>query len=430
VQLTTRRAAIAAVGPLIVALLVGSPITTKAMASSSSAGAPRPTELTAREGSAEAKFGTSVAIDGDIAVVGAPDEGGTPEGGGMGAAYVFSRREGAWNQQAMLAAPIRRDGDKFGYSVAVDGDTIVVGASSAEERSPGPGSVHVFVRHGSAWIHRTTLRPKDSRPGDSFGFAVDIFGDTVLVGAASDQGAAYVFGRTGGVWSEQAKLTAKDGAAGDAFGYAVALSEGKAVVSAVADDIGAAGIDQGSAYVFTRKGSVWTEQAKLIAADGGPKNDFGDSIAVFGEMVVIGAPLGDGPEPRQGSAYVFVRSRDAWMQQAKLTTPDGHAGDLFGRSVDVSNNTVVIGAHFKEDRISNVTRLLAQDLERDSGAAFVFARGPNGWSQLAKLTAADSALLGVSIGLSGNTVVTGANFTQVEKNNAQGAAYVYELANP
>ena len=376
-------------------------------------GNPTPsTPLTATEGSADAKFGTGVSISGDTAVAGAPDEGGTPEeGGGMGAAYVFTRGGGTWIERATLVAPVRTDGDKFGFSVAIDRDTVVVGAPSAEELLPGPGAAYVFVRRGDTWAHQATLTPADTKERDGFGFDVALSRDTAVVGSLA--GAAYVFNRSGGVWTEQAKLTGGDGDIESGFGGAVGISGDTAVVGATTDDVGVT-IDQGSAYVFTRTGSTWTQQARLVAADGSPRDAFGGSVNVFRDTVVVGAPEKlTGLNPVQGAAYVFVRTGAAWTQQAKLSVPAPHgdAGDMFGRSVATNGDAVVVGAHFDED----------------GGAVYVFNRGAGTWSEPTRLTAAGAGLLGVSVGLSGHTVLTGANFTKVGDDANQGAAFVFDL---
>ena len=381
------------------------------------------TQLKAAKGSAESKFGTAVSISGDTAVVSAPDEGGTAREGGMGAVYVFTRSDGAWAERATLVAPVRRDGDKFGFGVAIDRDTIVVGAPNAEELAPGPGLAYVFVRRGQAWAHQATLKPSERRPDDAFGFAVALSGDTAVIGAkgsnvgvTADPGAAYVFTRTGDVWREQAKLTASDGAPADLFGGSVALWGDTAIIGAVYGDVGAR-IDHGSAYVFTRTGSRWTEQAKLAPSDGTPRQAFGDSVKVFGDTVVVGAPEAHvGVAPVQGSAFVFVRNGNSWTQQAKLTAPApaGDAGDFFGRSVDTTGDAVVVGAHFDEG----------------GGGVYVFNRTAGAWSAPTRHIAAGAELLGVSIAVSGHTVVAGANFTKVGNNGSQGAAYVYRVRRP
>jgi hypothetical protein len=172
------------------------------------------------------------------------------------------------------------------------------------------------------------------------------------VGANTDQGSAYIFVRAGTTWTQQAKFIASDGAAGDFFGYSVSISGDYAVIGAYVDDVGA-NSNQGSAYVFMRSGTTWAQQAKLIASDGAAGDYFGSSVSISGDYVVIGARGDDiGANYDQGSAYVFVRSGTTWTQQAKLTTSDGAAGDQFGNSVSISGDYVVIGAQ-SDDTVTN-----------------------------------------------------------------------------
>ncbi len=174
-------------------------------------------------------------------------------------------------------------------------------------------------------------------------------------------------------WNQQAKLTAGDAATGDRFGRAVAVSGDTAVIGAYWDDDG--GTESGSAYVFTRTGGVWSQQAKLTASDPGAFDWFGVSVAVSGDTAVIGARWDDDGGTDSGSAYVFARSGEVWSQQAKLIPSDLAANDFFGISVAVSGDTAVIGAHGNDDGGS------------ESGSAYVFTRSGVAWSQQAKLTA-------------------------------------------
>ena len=379
--------------------------------------------LTSRDGTDSAHFGTSVAIDGATAVVGAPDQGSAR----TGAAYVFTRNGREWIEQYTLepsTSPENLESLKFGWEVAISGDTIIVGAPSNEQTPiPRPGRAFVFVRTGDTWAQQAELTPSDGRDNDVFGWDVAISGDTAVVGAigsavapAVGPGAAYVFTRTGDTWTERATLTPSDGSADDKFGNSVGLAGDTLVVSALNDDVGVA-VDQGSAYVFTGTGSTWTEQAKLVAADGSALDGLGFSIAISDDTLVAGAFFDDiGLNPKQGSAYVFTRTGTSWTQQAKLTAPDGAAGDLFGRAVSVDGDTVVVGAQFDEP---------FGDTTQNQGSLYVFERAGGQWGEPTKFTAEGnpSGLLGVSVGISGRTVIGGANFT----NGGLGAAYVFEL---
>jgi hypothetical protein len=398
------------------AALGASPATALAAAD---AGAPAPMQLTAEAGAANAKFGTSVWIEGNTAVVGAPDE------GGMGAAYVFTRRAGVWSEEATLVAPVRTEGGKFGYDVGLSGDTIVVGAPNSDQTPiPEAGAAHVFVRTPGGWAHRAELSASDARADDAFGFGVAISGDTVVVGAhggnqlpgvEAASGAAYVFSRIAGAWGEQAKLTPADGGFDDGFGYSVVVSGDTAVVGTPGDDVGAA-IDQGSARVFTRNGTTWTEQATLTAPDLSPVDGLGESVSISGDTVVVGAPVGlTGTNPAHGSAYVFTRRGEGWAQEAQLTAPDGAPADQFGRSVAVTGDTIAVGAHF-----SHVA-------DGRHGAVYIFERLDDRWAEPTKLIADGSELLGVSVAMSAHTVIGGANFTDVDGRADRGAAYVFDL---
>ena len=200
-------------------------------------------------------------------------------------------------------------------------------------------------------------------------------GDTAVVGAyfdddsGTDSGSAYVFVRSGSVWTEQAKLTTSDGTADDHFGVSVSVRGDTAIVGAVYDDD--SGLSSGSAYVFVRSGAVWTEEAKLLASDGAAGDYFGNAVSVSGDTAVMGAFGDDDNGNNSGSAYVFVRSGSLWTEQAKLTASDGAADDRFGWSVSVSGDTAAVGAWGDDD---NGT---------DSGSAYVFDLGvvvtaPNG----------------------------------------------------
>src|SRR6185503_19688910 len=184
-------------------------------------------------------------------------------------------------------------GDLFGDSVAVSGDTAVVGAIGDDDGGTSSGSAYVFVRSAGVWSQQQKLTASDALAGDEFGYSVAVSGDTAVVGARSDSdagtfsGSAYVFVRSAGVWSQQQKLTASDAAAGDFFGFSVAVSGDTAVVGAIFDDD--AGSGSGSAYVFVRSAGVWSQQQKLTASDAAASDSFGASVAVSGDTAVVGA---------------------------------------------------------------------------------------------------------------------------------------------
>jgi predicted amidohydrolase len=369
-------------------------------------------KLEASDAARDDQFGDSVAISGETVVVGAPFDDGAG-GEDQGSAYVFVRSSGVWSQQQKLESSDPAVFDIFGDSVAIGGETIVVGAPFDDGAvSHIQGSAYVFVRSGGVWSQQQKLEPADAT-GGQFGESVAISGETIVVGAPSDgpAGSAYIFVRSGGIWSQQQKLETSDAAALANFGDSVAISDETVVVGAHTDD-GAAGSNQGSAYVFERSSGVWSQQQKLEASDAAALERFGNSVAINGETIVVGAFLDNGAAgSTQGSAYVFERSGGVWSQQQKLEASDAGAFDHFGESVAISGETIVVGA-------------------ADDDSAYVFARSGGVWSQQQKLEAFDAEgggfLFGKSVAISGETVVAGAPFYDVR---SQGLAYIFAPAN-
>jgi hypothetical protein len=312
-------------------------------------------KLTAADGAGGDWFGRSVAISGDTAVVGAyfDDVGANAD---QGSAYVFARNGTSWVQQQKLTAADGAALDMFGITVALSDDTAVVGAYNDDVgANTNQGSAYVFVRSGTTWSQQQQLTAADGAADDRFGWSVAIAGDTAVVGAPyddvgakADQGSAYIFVRGGTAWSQQQQLTAADGGADDLFGWSVAISGETAVVGAVCDDVGA-NADQGSAYVFVRSGTAWSQQQKLTTADGAAYDEFGESVAISGETTVVGADWDTvGANAYQGSAYVFARSGTTWSEQQKLTAADGAAEDDFGISVAIAGESAVVGARYDD----------------------------------------------------------------------------------
>jgi hypothetical protein len=382
--------------------------------------------LTASGGAANDQFGSSVAISGDTAVVGAmfDDVGANAN---QGSAYIFVRSGTSWTQQAQLTAIGGAANDLFGNSIAISGDTAIVGARTDDVgANADQGSAYVFTRSGTTWTQQAQLTAIGGATGDQFGVTVAISGDTAVVGASADdvgpnadQGSAYVFTRSGTTWTQQAQLFATDGAPGDRFGHSVALSGETAIVGAFLDGVGG-NVAQGSAYVFVRNGTNWTQQAQLTAIGGATFDDFGLCVAISGDTAIVGAPFDNvGTYSAQGSAYIFVRSGTAWTQQAQLNDIGGAAGDQFGIAVALSGDTAIVGAYI-DDVGANA----------DQGAAYVFTRSGMTWTQQAQLTATGGAAVdqfGISVALSGDTAVTGAWLDDVGANGDQGSAWFFDV---
>ncbi len=376
-------------------------------------------KLNATGGALLDQFGYSVGTHGTTIVVGAPLSSAATQF--AGAAYVFTRAGAVWSLQAMLYASDRRPSDQLGHSVAVDGDTIVVGSYGNDNGGPSgtnSGAAYVFTRTGTTWTQQAKLTAAEAAAGDGFGYSVAIDGETIVVGtpldddAGGDSGSAYVFIRSGTTWSEQAKVVATDAAASDNFGLSVAVGADTIVVGSPSDDD--AGSQSGSAYVFSRSGTVWSEQAKVTAADAAATDLFGNAVGIDGETMVVGSPLDDDAGADSGSAYVFTRSGTVWSPQAKVTAGDAAAGDRFGYSLGIDGATLAVGAYNDDDAGG------------DSGSAYVFTRSGTTWNELTKLLASDGAAgdyFGRSVAVSGSIVV-GA-YLDDDAGTSSGSAYVF-----
>jgi hypothetical protein len=416
-------------------------------------------------------FGCSVAVSGDTVVVGAiledssttgvnstPDE----NGNGSGAAYVFVRSGGTWSQQAYLKASNTDQNDQFGFSVAVSGDTVIVGANQEDSSTTGvngdqannsssnSGAAYVFVRSGTTWSQQTYLKASNTGAGDAFGYSVALSDDTLIVGAytedssttgvntspndsSTNSGAAYVFVRSGGNWNEQAYLKASNTEAFDFFGCSVSISGDTVVVGALNEASSATGVNgnqannsfsaSGAAYVFVRSGTIWSQQAYLKASNTAASDQFGYSVSVSGDTVAIGAIWEDssatgvnGDQANNGSsasgaAYVFVRSGTTWSQQAYLKASNTGVEDFFGCSVAVSGDTVIVGAYDEDSSATGANGDQASNGSSASGAAYVFERSGTTWSQQAYLKASNTGVVdrfGISVAISADTVVVGA----------------------
>ncbi|MEO9599723.1 FG-GAP repeat protein [Parasphingorhabdus sp.] len=314
--------------------------------------------------------------------------------------------------------------DSFGFNVAISGDTAIVGSFKADDQVKGVdvGAAYIFARSGNIWREQAKLTATDGVANDTLGGNVAISGDTAAAGAighdknGDNSGAAYVFVRSGEIWEQRAKLTATDGATGDAFGQSIALHRDTMVIGAPHDDDNGDG--SGSVYIFKRIAGIWTERAKLTAADGEAGDLFGISVALYQDTILIGADLNDERATNAGAAYVFVRSGNGWIQQAKLMAEDGAETDIFGVRVALYEDTALISARRDDDEIMGV----------DAGSAYIFARAGTTWHQQAKLTAPDGAAddrFGRSVALNGKVALIGAMHRDDRGNNS-GAAYLFE----
>lgn len=338
--------------------------------------------------------------------------------------------------QKLLASGLSSDA-RFGIEVAMssDGNTLLIGAFT-ESDSPeiDNGAAYVFVRSGNTYTQQARLLASDKESSAAFGRSVAISsdGNTALIGASgedsssySSNGAAYVFTRSGSTWTQQQKLLASDLQTNDFFGISVSLSaDGNTALVGASGESTTPTVYNGAAYVFTRSGGTWTEQQKLLASDKGSFDDFGTSVALSsnGDTALIGAlNNSEPPLSYNGAAYVFTRSGGTWTQQQKLSASDKVSSDNFGVSVDLSadGDTALIGAFdVSTSPLSN------------NGAAYVFIRSSGTWTEQQKLLANDRATIdyfGESVALSadGNTALIGAPGESTSPRLGNGAAYVF-----
>ncbi|HET7925320.1 MAG TPA: FG-GAP repeat protein [Rhodanobacteraceae bacterium] len=365
-------------------------------------------------------FGWSVAIDGDTALVGA--YGVTVNGyTEQGAAYVFTKTDGVWILAATLTGSDGFAFDLFGERVALSGNIAAIGAYGADGSK---GAVYVFSGSGSHWTEKARLVADDGAANDCLGWSLAATGQMVLAGAPFvmtgnvQTGAVYAFAPSGGTWVQTQKFFPDDVNSGDGFGSTVA-ADGTTAIAAADGALVGANYGQGAAYVYSLDGGTWTQQAKLTADDGAAFDNFGRSVAVSGSTVFVGAPYavidGNGFE---GAAYVFNGSGANWRQDQKLVASDGAADGYFGWSVAVSGDNALVGAGSY-----NMAR---------AGEAYSFAR-QSGLFEETHVYAGDGGGVddyGWSVGLSGSDAIVGEPFAYVDPNYAQGATFFYTLEAP
>jgi hypothetical protein len=426
------------------------------------------------------EFGYSIAVSGDTMVVGAPHEDGGSRGIGgaqddgapdSGAVYVFRRDALGWRQEAYLKASNADAGDQFGFSVALDGDTLAVGAlyerSSAtgvdgdqgngEEGEIAHGAVYVFTRGAAGWQQEAYVKASNTNVSSLFGYSVALDGDRLAVGAPGDRsnargvngdqqnndasmsGAVHVYARGGdGKWQHEAYVKASNTDTFDSFGWSVSLSGTRLAVGAPGEDSSARGVDgdqeddsasgSGAVYVFDRVGGSWEQWGYVKASNADAGDEFGRTVQVSDLLLFVGAPGEDGSArgaggvqdaenaPRSGAVYVFFRT-NVWEQEEYIKAPNTGAGDGFGQSVAFAglspfNTLLVVGAPGEDSAGSLDEEHQDNDSSQDSGAVYLFWRSANGWTLLSVIKGGNTGPgdgLGVSVALTPDTLAVGAD---------------------
>ncbi len=385
-------------------------------------------------------FGHAVAIAGDYAVVGVPGD--DDKGSGAGAAFIFARDQGGsnnWGQLSKITASDGASGDAFGWTVAISGDFIVIGAPGDDDNGSASGTAFVFARgQGDSWSQVKKLVADQGNADDGFGTAVGISGDRIIVGMPGDDdnttnaGAAYIFYRNQGGndnWGQESKISVTtlfnlEGA--ENFGFAVALDGDNAVVGAPGTDD--SGIDSGLAYLFNRNqggSNNWGKVADLAASDGAAYYEFATAVAISGEFALAGSPNDNNPNGSSAGA-VFIYQKDnggtnSWGELKKVTSNDGIALDYFGTSIGIAGDYAIVGAQGHDTLGPRTANGAAYILERNEG-------GSNNWGIKEKLTASDANnfdFFGASADISSNR---DALVGVPEQDDMTGAAYLFDSA--
>jgi hypothetical protein len=378
--------------------------------------------LSADDGKAEDYFGFSVAIDGTTVLVGA-NRADVDDVIDAGVAYVYILGDNGWYQQAkLIAAPIFAE-DGLGGNVALKNDTAMLGIMRRDDKGRDSGAVVAFERESNNWLQSQIFTAPDGKPGDAFGQSIALTENFLVIGAPRndllgiDSGAAYVYKRERGIWRYHAKIKASDGAAGDLFGISVAIDGNTILVGADLNDEVAE--DAGAVYVYVFDHNQWKQEAKLVASDGGKTDIFGVRVSLAQNTALISARRDDIDDLGidAGSAYIFVRDGNTWTQEVKLISPDGEADDRFGRGVALSENTAIISAMNHDAN------------DTDTGALYVYKKEANGWRYASKIVAKSSMpgdKFGWNIALSDEVAVIATPHNDV-KGQQSGAVYVQDL---
>ena len=399
---------------------------------------------------------------------------------------VTRQTAASFAQLAYTKASNAEANDEFSANIALSGDTLAVGtpyedgdatstAASPNNGAANAGAVYIFTRSGSSWSQQAYLKASNAGAGDEFGRAVALSGDTLVVGAAFEDGdvtstaaspndnaasagAIYVFTRSGSSWSQQAYLKASNAEANDQFGSAVDVDADTLVVTATFEDGDATSTvgspnnnaaDAGAAYVFTRSGSSWSQQAYLKAGNAESTDEFGQSVALYEDTIAASTRLEDGDAAstagspnnnaaNAGAAYVFTRSGSSWSQQAYLKASNAEANDQFGYAIGLDGNSLVVGA-FAEDGDASSTAGSPNNNAANAGAVYAFTRSGSNWTQQLYIKASNAETLdkfGDRVAISGDVVAVGsfhedgdASSTAGSPNNNAsnaGAVYIFE----
>lgn len=323
-------------------------------------------KLFAEPAFADDTLGGKVALKNNVAILGVMLR--DDKGKDSGAVVSFEREVNVWKQRQIFTAPDAKPGDAFGQSIALTKNHLIIGAPRNDALGNDAGAAYIYKRENDTWRYQTKITASDGVAGDLFGISVAIDGNTILVGAdlhdekAENAGAVYVYVLEENKWKQEAKLMASDGGKTDIFGVRVALSENTALVSARRDDTEELGIDAGSAYIFVRDGSTWTQQVKLTSPDGQADDRFGRGVALSGDTAIISAMNHDANGSNPGAMYVYKKSSGGWRYTSKFVATNSMPDDKFGWNVGLSNDVAIIATPNHDAKGQESGAVFIQDL--------------------------------------------------------------------
>jgi hypothetical protein len=362
--------------------------------------------LTAGDPSAEDGYGRSVAIDGDLVAVGVGDDGAT------GAVYLYKRQGMTYVPEAKLVALDATGGAEFGRTVAIKGNTVFVGARFAQVGDyPDAGAVYIYKKYRGSWYFKEKIISPEPENEDNFGRAVAVQGNLLVVTArksGSEEGAAYLYLYKGGSWVYTGQLLASDPVPYAYFGQSVALQGGIMAIGARNAEPNVAG----ALYIFRQSKDGWEEIAKMAPPDGEEDDQFGFSVAMSGKIIAVGARRAN-PEGIDNAGAVYLYSVEGKYVEliTKLTASDASKSDEFGQSVAIAGDTILVGA--RRDDVGSA---------KDQGSIYLFRRINDQWIE-GKVLASDGVAgdgFGYSLSAFGNRMLTGASGAD----DGAGAAYV------
>lgn len=369
------------------------------------------------------KFGSSVAIDGDTAAVGAPNDD-TPTAVNAGAVYIFLRNgQSQWEQRQRLTASNAAPNNQFGEAVALSGRNLIVGVP---DRDSAAGTVYAFRRSTEdttgTWSQEAQLTPVGLAPADTFGSAIALSGSTALVAATGDTdsaGAVYVFVRSGGnpPWAQQGpRLVAPQRVSDAAFGFSVAVDGDLALVGAPGQT------DAGSAFAFRRTGATWSAGQSLAVgaplASPQPGDAFGSAVSLSGTWSVVGAPKSEVAGVLEaGSAFFFEHVAGSWVARQRFDSPEPFDTGTFGTAVSISGNRAGAGASLDNASLGRV------HLFRRENSTWLLHPAPLGPSSTEPET-----FFGSTVAISSSAVIVGAPDTPCPGSSECGAAYAFPIA--